>query len=196
MTPVQICNLALSLLGQKPITNLLEPQTRIEELCAQWYDTTRRSLLEEGEWSFATRRLVSESPPTPANSELINWGFAYAHPTPSNCLRVLAVRDNPEDNSPNSLYWQIEDGNILTDSSSIFVRYLYDLTDSHKFTESFAHALAAKLATELCIAITDNAGLKSSLYAIYDAKRRDAINTDSLQGKSRRLRSINLTTWR
>ena len=55
MTDLEICNLALSWVGEKPITSLTAGGT-VPDLCLASYAPVRRACLEAGEWSFAIER--------------------------------------------------------------------------------------------------------------------------------------------
>lgn len=192
---VAICSLALAQLGQAPITSLLDPETAQEQLCAQHYDIARRALLSDSEWSFATFRFVSSqvnNPPEPNE----HWGFGYVHALPGDTLRVLEVRRNPRQDTRNETQWQVEGNNIITDADTIYVRAIKDITDASRFTPQFITALVPRLAAELCIPITQNMELHASLSALALAKRNEAANVDSMQGRTRALRATNLTTRR
>jgi len=189
---LDICNLALQWLGQDPITNLLAPTNRPEQLCALNYPLARRAVLEASEWSFATKRIESDAPITPNQS----WGFSYSHPLPSACIRMLTVRDNPYDGQANGLQWQIENRLVLTDAPHVYMRYLEDVTDATRFSPAFVQALAARLASEIAIPITENAQLHSTMVSLYTMKLTEASNLDSLQGRARRVRASRLTTRR
>ena len=87
-SPVTICNLALSHLGDAGRITSIEPVDGSAQsaLCAKHYNTALRTLLEMRPWSFATRRIellaLPESPST-------SWDYAYG--LPGDCVNAIAV---------------------------------------------------------------------------------------------------------
>lgn len=85
---VDLCNLALSFIGQQADVSSIEPPDGSVEAdyCAQFYPQVRDELLQNHPWGFATSRaslsLLVESAPYP-------WQFAYA--LPSDCVQPWSV---------------------------------------------------------------------------------------------------------
>lgn len=188
---IQICNMALGFLGQNPILNLLDPQNSQEQLCAQYYDVARRSVLEEVSWSFAMARIVVEGEiSTP------EWGYANRHVLPTDMLRVIFVGQQQDERQFTRFDWRLEDGAVLCDPSKIFVRYLVDVVDTTKFSSLFVQCLAARLAVDMCIAITENRALRQDLDRTYQEKLRMAATMDGMQGRSEQLKTGRLISSR
>lgn len=182
---IDIINMALSLIGQKPITSILDPQTVTEQLCALQYPLLRDAVMEEVEWSFAIKRFVDDQPAA-AEPE---WGYPYKFPLSTETLRVLYCSDKKDENIYNAgFHWVVEDGFILADSAVIYYRAIQKIIDATKFSNLFVQALSARLAMELCIPITENAKLHASLASLYNSKIKAAGTMDNMQGKSTRLR--------
>ena len=190
-----ICNLALSKLGETSVVNLIDPTNRNEELCKLWLPICRKAALETAEWSFATKRVRSLAIP-PKTDVDAHWGFANRHLIPDGCLRLLEVRETPEGTMANALDWQTEDDWIVTDADEVYIRYLSDITDGTRYPAAFVKLLAGMLAYELCLPITENKELYGQLRDEFRLLRSEAVNTDSLQGRTRRLRATKLTSWR
>lgn len=100
MSEVDICNLALSHIGDTAaVASIRPPDSSLQaQLCARFYPVARNALLEMGAWGFATRRvlLALVTNPTLAIAQSIDpnanrgtWRFAYA--LPSAVINVLAV---------------------------------------------------------------------------------------------------------
>lgn len=188
---IEICNMALGFLGQDPITNLLDPQNAQEQLCAQYYDVARRSVLEEVSWSFAMRRIIIEG-----ETSTPQWGYANRHILPADTLRVIFVGQQDDERKYNKFDWRFEDGAVLTDPVRIFVRYLADVVDTTRFSSLFVQCLAARLAVDMCIAITENRALRLDLDRTYEEKLRMAATMDSMQGRSEKFKTGQLTNSR
>jgi hypothetical protein len=87
---VDICNLALDALGQSPIVNVVNPGTDVvANICARWYDQTRRQLLREFIFNFA-RKVILMQPNTkaPPHPEFVN-GYSL----PNDLVRMLKLGD-------------------------------------------------------------------------------------------------------
>lgn len=169
---VEICNLALAHLGDSATVASINPPegSAQAEHCQRWYPIARNSLLELGEWHFATTRALL--------AELVNpfpqWDHAYARPT--DCIKVLGVgpADAPADFgvvfhhdlqhfgwapdvmfsiAPQSFATEIDSatGNqvILTNQANAMVRYTRLVTDTSKFSPLFTDVLAWYLSSYL-----------------------------------------------
>lgn len=171
---VDICNLALSHVGEPSITSLdpLVDTSQQAKLCAQFYPEARDDFLQERQWSFATRRIdlvKAECPPT-------SWVFAYWVPpeaqTPFAVLPegasddfstqfrgkgvsrwddehrgVVTGRYVPEDYTVEA----DESGNrvLFTNVDNAILRYVTRLADARRYSQQFVNALAYLLASML-----------------------------------------------
>lgn len=169
---VEICNLALSHLGDTATVASIDPPegSAQAEHCQRWYPIARNALLEMGEWNFATTRALL--------AELVNpfpqWQHAYARP--ADCVKVLAIL--PSDAAgdlaqtfPTGCFYpgavpkvctiytpadfttetDASTGNqiILTNQANALARYTRAITDTSKFSPLFTAALARLLASYL-----------------------------------------------
>lgn len=175
----KIANLAISWVAGKRITSLENDQSTEAILCRENYDSSRRAVLEEREWTFALKRVVL--------NPLVNtppFGFSAQFKLPADCLKVASVQD-PRDNNVN---YVIEEDNILCDEAELNVRYTFDLTNTVRFSELFTEALAAHIASKIALPLSKNRTLMADMLLLYDDHLERAISTDSLQGSRERLR--------
>lgn len=180
-----ICNLALSFLGEPPIANIDNPQTKTGELCKLHYPILRDAVLQEVEWSFAVRRYSSSTPVATSP----NWGYQYAYDVSGEVLRVTYCSDDANEDFYNPEFkWVFENNLILCDASKIYYRTINLVTDTQKYSALFIQALAARMALEMCVSITESTELMSGLVSLYGVKMKAAATTDSLQGKAKRFR--------
>jgi hypothetical protein len=169
---VEICNRALQKLGAKRITAISEDSVNARA-CNTAYDPLRRAELRAHPWSCAVARVQLAASSTDPVFVKQN-----SFPLPSDYVRLLP---NDEGYNYNSLDWQIEAGNIITDDSApLNVRYIYDLTDPNLMDALFREALSARMALEMCEEITQSNQKKESLRqdykdAIREARRVNAI---------------------
>ena len=171
---VSICNSALYLLGSSPIASL-DPAADSSDkasLCRQFYDETRDAVLTAYPWNFAVRRAqLSLLDTTPS------FEFSYAHRLPNDpyCLRVLNVHD-PE------IEWQIEGRDLLSDSQTIKIRYIAQITDVSQYSYLYRQAFSALLASKLCYGITGSTSKTAEMYKLYQAFLVEAEDIDTQEG--------------
>lgn len=171
-TEVDICNLALSHLGEgTKITSINPTDGSVQSsYCATFYPIARNSLLEMQTWNFAMRReeLVET---TNTSTE---WDYAYV--MPANAVKIVSILppDSSDDYSttfaaPSSTYYTApvvaagtynpqafaieidSDGKqvIYSDQPDAVVRYVDRITDTRMFSQQFVIALSWHLASML-----------------------------------------------
>jgi hypothetical protein len=169
---VEICNIAISYLGGNKIMDFTDDSTEAE-LCRLNYPYCRDSVLEEINWTFATKRYRYSSP----LADKPAFGYANSFRMPTEILRIISVNDN--------IYpWALESGEVLTDSSSIDVLAVIRVIDSTKFSPTFVHALASYLAMEICLPLTNSSNQYGLMAQTYAAKMKLARGNDGRQGTS------------
>ena len=171
---VDICNKALSILGQKGIVSL-DDNSPEAYACRTHWGPLRDEVLRKHPWNCVTKRaslnLLLEVPP---------FEFSYCHQLPADCLWVQST--DPYD------YFVIEGRKLLCNSKQISIRYVHTTDDSTKFDSQLSAALSFLLASELCYNITKSTSLTESLYKLGMEKLADAKASDSLEGKTREKR--------
>lgn len=199
LSKVEICKLALAWLGAGHITSL-DDSSEEARLCKLSYETSRDTVLESREWTFAVKRFIL----TPTNDDpKFYWAKEFVLPT--EILRVLTVERQSivgsNELSSNlieheQMNWVREEDKILANWDSISIRAIIRITDETKFSPSFVHTLAARLAADLAIPITRSKTLQEQMFALYQAKLSDAASLDGMQGRSKRIRSRYLSARR
>lgn len=185
----EICNLAVSWLGGNQIFSLEADESLEARLCRANYAMTVRATLEEREWTFAVKREVltplAEDPP---------FGYGYQFQMPTDLIRVIGVY-NPRDagrNSPRTIQYLVEGGNILCDLQEIDIKYIFEETNTVKYTALFDQAVAAHLAMNISVALTENASMQQAMAGMYLSKLDAAAASDGLQGSRERLNTSQL----
>ena len=95
---VDICNLALSQLGERGQIVSLDPADGSEYAaeCKNYYPIALRKLLEEYDWSFMqTRARLNKL----ANFDSELYGYKNAYALPSDCVRVVRVSEANAENT-------------------------------------------------------------------------------------------------
>lgn len=166
---VDICNIALSHVGADAIVSAIDPPDGSVEAghCARFYAIARRTLLELGDWQWATKRVALAQ----VTNESDIWQYAYEQP--SDCINALRIlRPTASTNGisytdpfgtlqplvpsyyiaydeSNGAQFEIEGSTIYTNEPNAVLKYTFDVTDTAKFTPSFVDALGYMLASYL-----------------------------------------------
>jgi hypothetical protein len=184
VSETSICNQALLWLGSEPITSLDQNNSR-----AVWmknnYPFIRDAVMEERMWTFARARGVSTVEDRDA------WDIMYVHPKPENWLSVFNVyRTNggrafmtePVIDLPIDTTWRLEQNNILSKYGTIYFAGNLRVTDTGQFSALFVQALAARLAADAAVPLTENRQLQADMWVLYGDKLREAAARDGQQG--------------
>jgi len=177
---VGICNLALGWLGATAITqlNAADPLSTEEELCSRLYPAAVRSVLEAKPWTWATKREALG----PAEATGLP-DFPSKYPLPSTVVRVLSCDDG---GGANDIEYRREGGYLLTETSpaTLFAKVITLEEDPTRFSTGFARAVAARLAADLAMPLTENAGVAKRWEAQYAMELQKAGALDGAQGRS------------
>jgi hypothetical protein len=147
---IDICNLALSRLGDDAtVSSLYPPEGSMQaEHCARFYPVARDALLEMHAWGFATRRaqLAQLSGSWP------QWAYAYA--LPADCMVAVAVLPQGATDDMQAQDFKREAGPngsavLLTNQPAATLIYQARVADSTKFSPLFIDTLAWLLASYL-----------------------------------------------
>ena len=172
---VGICNQALGWLGATPIISL-DDNTTEARLCKANYALVRDAVLEAHNWTFAIGRFdLPQNATGPVN------GYTNAFQIPTEVLRVLDVNCGED--------WRVEGQDIVTNEAVAKIRAVVRVADPNRFSSLFTQALAARLAADLAIALTQSRELQQQHYQIYLEKLDEAAANDGSQGKSRQITS-------
>lgn len=184
-----ICNIALSLLAQSPISSLEDP-SRSGEWMKNNYAFLRDAVLESRLWTFATARVESES------AEASVWGGQFVHAVPIGWLSVKQVYTDVS--ASDESHWQMSKGwtregyNVYSKDAIVYMRGIDRIVDTGKFSPMFVQTLAARIAAEAAIPFTENRALYSDKWNIYELLLRQAAESDGQQSGNRTVRSDRL----
>ena len=166
---VQICNSALNQLGASSITALTE-NSKNARICNERYETIRDAVYRSHPWNCLVKRVqLAQDTDTPA------WGFTYQYTLPSDCLRVLQIKDYNSD-------YKIEGRKLLIDESDVYLIYLAIETDVNQLDILLRETISAGLAQDIAYAITSNLQVTKLMAEKYQAKLSEARHTDSSEG--------------
>ncbi len=208
-TEVSICNQAISWLGGNRIVSL-DDETVEARLCKTNYDSLRDVVLEARAWTFAIKRLQFAKLATPPI-----YGFSAAFAIPPSVLSILQATRGPAENNTSigitgpglsretlrngkeqRIIWQREGDTIVCDEAALVGRVILRITDPSKFSPGFVQALAARIAREIAIPLTQSQTMEDKMMIKYEASLADGAVVDGLQGTSNKIRSDALTRVR
>jgi hypothetical protein len=153
-SPVDICNLALSILGNSSIASLTDNSNAARVLNIE-YDLIRRGLLEgPGTWRFSVKRTSLPA----LTSVPVSGPFVQQFALPADYIRPLQIGDtyagldmSDYRQGPTDADYSIEGGLLLCDyGSPLSFQYVADITNSTLFNPNFCIAFAAQLAWTCC----------------------------------------------
>ena len=171
---VSVINRALLTLGQPRVSGVEEnPQSRaLDEL----FDASRDAVLAMGGWNFATARKT-----VPKAGTAPDWGYRsqFELPgTPTHCLRVLQVPDLPRGER-----WEVEGRRLLCDHDGpLRIRFIFRQENLTSWSPGFVLAMAAHLAAEGSLWITENQNKARAAWDVYQIKLADARRADAAEG--------------
>lgn len=175
---VDICNLALSHLGNKASVVSISPADGSVEAnyCARFFPIARDEILEMGDWTFARTRtslaLLSTNPST-------LWTYAYAKP--ADCLvprRIMTGNNEFKEND--SKDFDMEGDTILTDRAEALLVYTRPITDPTKFSPGFVTALSYKLAAYLAGPVLRGESASGAAASLHKVAKNSVLEAMSL----------------
>lgn len=178
-TETEVCNLALSEIGAKLISNYEEDSTEEARACRLHFAQTRDGLLRRHQWNFAQVRAdLSQDATAPVS----DWDSAWT--LPADCVRLISL---PSD-SPYKPHQEfaLEGRKVLVrDLDAVTILYVSNavpVTDwDPLFIDALSLALAGKLAKSIAhdVAMSQAADARFAQLALPAAVTADARETQS-----------------
>ena len=194
---IELANFALAMIGEPAITSLDDDSDRARTIKIFYY-VARDALLEDANWTFATRRFA------PAlNAAVPDFGWNFAYTIPSDIVRVVNVLrdwggatlqpynayDYPEEYKSAHV---IEGNEILSNDNPIYCYGIVTMENEGAYSPLFAEAFAAKLATLCAIPLAASAQKMQLAAGIYVEAIKKAKTRDGMQNTTRRMRNRTL----
>ncbi len=180
---LEIINLALSRISQKPIADVNENTVQAEAATRVWDESLRFSLRSH-DWGFATavQALTLITTYTP-----LGYQFAYFYSTA--CLALWHVYnegtiDKDVGEEFRELYDPVNNQKVIvTDCEDAYGEFTYNLTDTALFDATFIDAFAYKIAAELAIALNNDKESAKSLIALFNGVISEAERMSTYENK-------------
>lgn len=179
VTQVSVCNSALVKVGADRISSITQ-NTKSAILLNAIFNQTRDNVLRAHPWNFAMKRATLA--PTSTTPEF-EWDYQYDKP--SDMLRVWETY-------PDDIPHIIEGEKILTDESSLDVRYIYRQDDPATWDACFAEALAWNLAEQIALALTGSLNIQK---ACADGYKRALAEARSMDGMEGAIKGLEIDDW-
>lgn len=177
MSKIDICNQALAVILNDPISSLDDVTSKEARLCNLFYDQCRTSLLRLFPFNFAIKKI---QPSVISDVTLYDWTYAYLYPI--DCLYIIAVTPYPSLNAVNpsvalagyynkprnidlssiTKYDINIDGNyklVYSNIENAYIVYVYDAQDTTKFDSLFTECLSYSLANKLAMSLAGDMDL-------------------------------------
>ena len=187
---VDICNLALSRLGDDATVSSIDPAegSAQAEHCKRFYPMARDVALSKHLWNFATKRAALALLSGVTTAE---WQYAYS--APSDILSSSAVINIYPDGSfqDGGVEYAIETTTangvvIYTNVENAYIRYISKVTDTTRFTIEFVDALSYLLASYLAgPVLKGEMGMKISvdMLKMFKVAMAEALVSDAMSSK-------------
>ncbi len=191
VTSLSICNMALSLIGNKSfLITALNEDSEPARQCNLWYEPIRDATLMAHPWNFAIRRAeLSQISDTPA------YGYAYAYSYPDDFLKVVQT-DMAEEAGWEDYRSEGQLGTttrvLLSDEGEVAIEYIAKITDPNAYSPMFVQALVTHLAATICVPLTDSQTRADKIADRYKEIVREARSVDAQEGTPR---GLDADTW-
>lgn len=167
---VEIVNLALLAMGEFDFILSMTDQTKSARLASLSWETAKTKVLEDANWKFATKRTnLAPLSTTPS------YEYSYQFQLPTDLLQIIEVSDGtvPVTN------FEKNGRKLLCNLDLIYLKYVYNVTDTSEFSPSFVTALSLYLAYLMAYSITSNRSLAEGLFQQYTQELRIAKQNDA-----------------
>ena len=165
---VDICNMALTRLGQGRIASLSQAGL-LAEMCTLYYEPTLEELLSTHSWVFAIKRVALA-----ASSDTNLTEYDYMYTLPSDSLRVLN-QISSDDYSDLTEEYRIEGQFLLSDLSPNYIKYITKNIIATDLPQLFVEPFYLRMATKMCVKITQDQKLLGQIFQEYSGSMLSAM---------------------
>ena len=176
---VNICNLALQQMGRDTrIASLAETTTTAGPICALQYPISRDAGLRAYPWNFAKIRATLT-----AHAEAPDFEFDNYYKLPSDYLWLRTIFEAYDEPYKIETFSSSTSGVIRVIAtnlgSPIYITYTSRISDPTLFDPLFITTLAAHIAAEIAVPLTETRAKAQSLWQVYQQKLIEARRIDS-----------------
>lgn len=190
-TITTICNKALSLIGEEPITSYDNDTSLAARACRAHFDLVLASLLEEGHWTFPTveTKLEKAKDSNDEDMKFVSEEMPYVYEIPANCVIIESIygkgQRHIEDNKINAVKWDLryfpEETkkyivcNVDSADHELYCEYLFSPDNLEIYSATFLKALVSGMAYHICMEITKDLNRTQFMLQLYEKDKADAL---------------------
>jgi hypothetical protein len=178
---VSISNQALVKCGAGTISAFTDGSNEAN-VCSTMYDNVKKGLMYYTFWNFGIKKqavnLTTETP--------TDLSYTKTHSLPGDVIRIKGFFDNQGYAITD---YSVEGAKVYSNTDPLYIVYVKDMTEEN-FPVFFTEALIAKLAVEICEAITGVGTLTSRLAEDFQQKLRAARISDGQENPPRNIMPI------
>ena len=169
---LDLCNSALTLLGQPTISSLTA-NLRAAKLVNERYQYCIDATLRAYPWNCALERKT-----VTADATAPDFGYSYRYllPTDPYCLRAVSLED------PDSEF-KVEGRYLLTDEDECNLLYIARIGVG-SFDSLLLEAVAARIAADIAFPLTNSNSMSQQAWSAYKDKLVEAQDADAQEGSS------------
>lgn len=183
-----VCNKALSLIGEEPITSYDNDTSLPARACRAHFDLVMGTLLEEGHWTFPTveKRIVKALDEDNNPIEYVAEEMKYVYEIPANCVLIHSIYGEGQRHNENiEVKWDLRYipeyskkyiiSNINSEDHKLYCEYLFSPDNLEIYSASFLKALVSGLAYSICMEITKDLQRTQFMLQLYEKDKADAL---------------------
>lgn len=180
MDETAICNLALDILKEAPISSI-DDQRPIGKWCKRNFATQRDAALSVASWNFARKQVVLTAETTGPD-----FGWDYSYVLPGDCIRALPLTyDGTVEGSP--VAHEVAQGKILTNHAGpIKVRYIQRVDNYDAYHPLFIDYLSARLARRMAHWLTGKTSFLQIAAGLMQQAWTEAWTVNAIEGDTPR----------
>ena len=156
MIALDLCNNALALLCEPPISGIDPNGNLRQRMCYLHYHPVRRETLCLAPWLFSTKTATLDSFATEDPD-----GYAIPHTIPNDAIRIWKC------NAPG---WTQRNRQIFARPQKIEIEYTRDEENLDLWSADALHLFTHMLAAKMCVPLINNTTLRTELLAKHGAK--------------------------
>ena len=177
---VDICSMAMYLIGGNSVADLDDPQTEEERACRLFWDPCVREVLEAHDWKFARAYKVLDGTLALTTSPSDEYSYAYQFPTDLLVLRYLWDTDSKCRVTDE---YEVHGRLILTNLETVNIVYTKDDKNVGTYPAFFVTALMYLMASRLSSKLAEWGGRSTETYRLYKENLAKAIDRDCSQNQ-------------
>ncbi len=166
-----ICNTALTRLGQEPITSFDE-NTSAAKRCSILFDEISDQVMASGEWTtLLNRQQLAKLTTNP------EYGYSFQYQLPPDLIKLIEINNNPIRN----IRFKRESDRLLVDEGTVSILYVKREPNLQLWGPHLTTAVSLKLTAELVVSLTGSASLLQFYTREYEQWLRKALSVDNQQ---------------